>query len=145
GTVTATFSEPMNGASLTTSTFLVTATGGGVSCGSVSYNALLRKATCTLAGLATPPDDRYTVRLVGTGLPRITDLAGNALDGDNNGAAGGDFTSTFVVDEDATPSVTATDPNNGDTATSPRTTVTADFSEPMDPATITSSTILMTS
>ncbi|MBI3448564.1 MAG: Ig-like domain-containing protein [Acidobacteria bacterium] len=144
-TVTATFSEPMAGASLTTSTFFVGTTTGGVSCASVTYNALLKTATCTLAGVAAPPDDLYTVTLLGTGLPHITDLAGNPLDGDNNGIAGGNFVSSFVVDTDSTPSVTATDPNDLETVNAPRTTVTVDFSEAMDSASLTPSTIVVSS
>src|SRR5207249_2805538 len=62
--VVASFSEAMNAASITTSSFLVTATRGGVSCSAVSYNAGTHKATCTLTSPA-PVDDKYTVTLKG--------------------------------------------------------------------------------
>ena len=41
--------------------------------------------------------DRYGVTLLGTGGAAILDLSGNALDGESDGVAGGDYAATFSV------------------------------------------------
>lgn len=140
------FSEPMNAATVTTTTMLVQTTVGGVSCSSVVYDAALKRATCALGGLASPPDDRYTVTLLGTGGAPVRDLAGNSLDGDANGTAGGNLVYTFTVDTDPLPAATAVSPANASTYTlpAPLTAVTVDFSEAMNAATLTAASFLIT-
>ena len=55
-----------------------------------------RSAVMDLSGVPLGRD-RYVVTLLGTGGAAILDLSGNALDGEADGAAGGDFTATFSV------------------------------------------------
>jgi hypothetical protein len=43
-------------------------------------------------------DDRYGITLLGTGGAAILDLSGNALDGEGDGVAGGDFQAAFSVE-----------------------------------------------
>ena len=77
--ITATFSEAMNAASITPSSFeLLTATGAAVS-SAVSYNSTTRMATLNPnASLAASAS--YTARIRGGGTdPRVKDTAGNAL------------------------------------------------------------------
>ncbi len=104
-TIVATFSQNMSGATVTTSTFLLTMSGGDGTFGdgnevSVTPNSVSltssTTATMDLAG-ATLVDDTYRVTLVGTGASAMQDGNGNDIDGDNDGSVGGDFTSTFGV------------------------------------------------
>ncbi len=78
--VTATFSEAIDPASLTATTFaLRTTVGGNTVAAGVSWNAATRVATLTPAA-ALAAGTSYTATLVGgTSDPRIKDLAGNAL------------------------------------------------------------------
>ena len=55
-----------------------------------------RSAVMDLTGVPSVAD-RYGITLLGTGGAAILDLSGNALDGEGDGAAGGDFTATFSV------------------------------------------------
>jgi hypothetical protein len=76
-TVTATFSEPMNGSTIDGARFMLAGPGGNQVPASVAYNATTRTATLTpsnqLGGAAS-----YTATVVG-GPNGVTDLAGNAL------------------------------------------------------------------
>lgn len=45
----------------------------------------------------TSVDDTYQLTLMGNGAAPLQDLNGNALDGNNDGAAGGDFNAIFTV------------------------------------------------
>ena len=56
-----------------------------------------RSAVMDLTGVPLV-DDRYGITLLGTGGAAILDLSGNALDGEGDGVAGGDFTATFSVE-----------------------------------------------
>jgi hypothetical protein len=56
-----------------------------------------RSAVMDLTGVPLI-DDRYGITLLGTGGAAILDLSGNALDGEGDGIAGGDFTATFSVE-----------------------------------------------
>jgi hypothetical protein len=62
----------------------------------VSYNSSSNIATLTFPGAANGilPDGNYTAVIDAAG---VRDLAGNALDGDGNGAAGDNFTLSFFV------------------------------------------------
>jgi hypothetical protein len=60
-------------------------------------NANTRSAVMDLTGVPTV-DDRYGITLLGTGGAAILDLSGNALDGEGDGVAGGDFNATFSVE-----------------------------------------------
>jgi hypothetical protein len=55
-----------------------------------------RAAVMDLTGVPLV-NDRYGITLAGTGGAAVLDLSGNALDGERDGVAGGDFTATFSV------------------------------------------------
>jgi hypothetical protein len=77
--VTATFSEPMQSATLTTTTFTVRGPGNVAVPGTVSYNAATRTASFTPSSPLTGATS-YTASVVGGAAdPRVKDLAGNAL------------------------------------------------------------------
>jgi glucuronoarabinoxylan endo-1,4-beta-xylanase len=71
--VTATFSEPMNAATLTTSTFTLTATGSPVTTGTVAYNTGTQTATFTPSA-ALAPNTAYTATVT-TGAQGATGAA----------------------------------------------------------------------
>jgi len=133
--VTVTFSEPMNASTINTTTFNLRNTGtGALVAGTVTYNAAANSATFTpSAPLANGTN--YTVTVT-TG---VTDIGGNPL--------ANQFTSTFTTAQPADvtrPTVVATTPPTGATGVATNTVVTATFSEPMDPTSINSSTVLLT-
>ena len=90
-TVTATFGEPINPASVTPATFTVTGPGGTIP-GDISFTqgnaAIVFTPSADLEASQT-----YTIRVT-TG---VVDTSGNALDGDCNGTTGPDFTSSFTT------------------------------------------------
>ena len=55
-----------------------------------------RAAVMDLTGVPLV-EDRYGITLLGTGGAAILDLSGNALDGESDGVAGGDYAATFSV------------------------------------------------
>jgi Domain of unknown function (DUF4082)/Bacterial Ig-like domain/Bacterial Ig domain len=78
-TVTVTFNEPMDAATVTASTFELRNAGNGVIAANVSYNASTRTATLTPSALL-PTNATLAATVRGGGIdPRIKDLAGNAL------------------------------------------------------------------
>lgn len=78
-TVTATFSEAVNPATLTMSTFELRTPTSTLVAGAVSYNASTRTAAFT-PGSPLGASTTYTVTLMGgTTDPRVKDVAGNAL------------------------------------------------------------------
>jgi PKD repeat protein len=72
--VTATFSEAMNAATITNSSFTLTPQGGSAVAASVSYDTAAKTATLDPDSALTA-NTTYTARLAGT----ITDVAGNSL------------------------------------------------------------------
>jgi hypothetical protein len=125
--VSASFSEPMDPATINSTTFAlrVTATSAAVA-GTVSYNAATNTATFTPTS-ALVPGTTYTARIT-TGAK---DVAGNAL--------ASQVEWTFITATQ--PTVTAVVPANGANNVSTSTAVTLTFSEPMDPATINTTTV----
>jgi hypothetical protein len=105
--ITVGFDRELNAPSVTTATFTLTRAGADGVLGSADDVAIEpasvrvpianpRSAIMDLHGV--PPElDRYGITLVGTSPAAILDLSGNALDGEGDGAAGGDFTATFSV------------------------------------------------
>jgi hypothetical protein len=65
---------------------------GRVPIGLVLYDPIARTVTLTLAR-AMPSGTRLRVGVSGKGRSGLADMAGNLLDGDNNGQSGTDFTS----------------------------------------------------
>jgi hypothetical protein len=128
--VTATFSEAMAAASLTTSSFTLSGPSGAVPA-SVSYSSATTTATlaptAALAAGAT-----YTATVTTT----ATDLSGNPL----TAPVSWSFT---TASDTVAPTVTATSPVDGATGVAVGSAETATFSEPMDPATLTGSTFTL--
>src|SRR5262249_15295220 len=132
-TVTATFSEAMDPATITGSTVTLTGPGTTAVPATVTYAAATRIATLApTAALTTGTLYTATIKVGATG---VTDLAGNRL--------AADVTWTFTVDT-TPPTVTAMTPVGGSITNNPATTVTATFSEAMAPATITGTTVTLT-
>jgi hypothetical protein len=126
--ISATFSKAMNPATLTPSTFTLTAGGASVP-GTISYAAATNTATFTLTPPATlAPSTTYTATIT-TGAQ---DTFGNPL--------ANPFTWTFTTSATcAAPTVTTVTPTNGSTVACPNTAIiTATFSHPMNPATLNS-------
>lgn len=131
-TIAAVFSEGMNPATISNTTFRVTGPGGTLVPGAVTYVGLTAsfKATATLTGNAT-----YTATIT-TGAK---DLANNAL--------AADFTWTFITGAapDITPpTVLTTIPSNGASNVAITTKITANFSEGMTSSTINPTTFTLT-
>ena len=125
--LTTTFSEAMDPATITTSTFTVKQGATAVS-GTVTYSGVTAvfTPTSTLAANTT-----YTATIT-TGAK---DLAGNALASDYVWS----FT-TGAAPDTTTPTVSSTVPANGATGVPINTKLTATFSEAMDPANVTTTT-----
>jgi len=133
--VTGAFSETIDAATLTTSTFVLRNPANAVVPATVSYNAGTSVATLTpsaaLAGSTT-----YTATIAGGGTG-VKDVAGNALAG--NFA----WSFTTIVTDTTPPTVTGVTPANGATGVSRATAVTAAFSEAIDAATLTTSSFAL--
>ena len=129
--VTAKFSQAMNAATLTSSTFTLTAQGGSAVSGSVSYNATSLTATFTpAANLAF--NTQYTAAIT-TGA---MNSSGTALSGS--------YTWSFTTAAAPAPTVTAVTPLDNATGVAVTSALTATFSEAMDSATINTSTFTVT-
>jgi hypothetical protein len=107
GSITVGFDRDVNAPSVTTATFTLKRAGADGMLGTSDDVAITptsvtvplvnpRSAVMDLAGVPSVLD-RYGITLVGTSSAAILDLSGNALDGENDGSAGGDFTATFSV------------------------------------------------
>jgi Ice-binding-like/Bacterial Ig-like domain len=128
--VSATFSEAMNPATVSSATFTLEGPGGAVVAGLVTYAAIGNTATFTpTVNLAPSTLFKATIT---TGA---TDLAGNAL------ASKFVWSFTTGVAPDTTaPEVVSTIPVNAATGVPLNQAVSATFSEAMDPLTITTAT-----
>ncbi len=135
--VVATFSEAMDSATIDPNTFTVAGTMMALipvvdpNTGRIPYDAVAKKATFESSG-GVLPDDRYTVALQDT----IRDLATNLLDGDGNGTAGTDFGSTFVIDYDQVPGLSAVSPLNGAVTSNPAVNIVLAFDQAMEESTV---------
>ncbi|MGK2963136.1 MAG: Ig-like domain-containing protein, partial [Gemmatimonadaceae bacterium] len=128
-TVSATFSEPMNTATINTGTFTLRLTsGGGNLAGAVAWNGGTNTATFTPAA-PLAQGTSYTAT-VSTG----------ARDAANNPMTAAKVW-TFTTIDNTAPTVTAVVPKNDSIGVPTSSTVRVTFSEPMNPATITTSTI----
>ncbi len=130
--VSATWSEPMDPASFTTTTFSlkVTSTGAAVA-GAVVYNPATLTSTFTPTSLLAQGTN-YSATLTSG----VKDLAGNGLRVP--------FTWTFTTAVDnVPPSVISVVPAAGATNVPPTTSVALTFSEPMDAGTINGNTITL--
>lgn len=133
--VTVTFSEEMTPASLDTTSFtLKTSVGDTPVAGTVSYAVGASTATFTPV-TALPSNTAFTA----TVSTAVTDLAGNAM------LTANVWTFTTADAPDSTsPSVTLVNPVDGADNICINKTVNATFSEPMDPLSLTSTTLTLT-
>src|SRR5207245_617623 len=131
GQIAGTFSEPMDPSTISTATFTLKQGTTPVS-GTVSYSGVT--ATFTPAGNLAPLTT-YTAR-ISTGAK---DLAGNPLTADLVWS----FT-TGVIPDTTAPTVSALVPADANTGVAINQAITATFSEAMNPATIGTTTFLLT-
>jgi hypothetical protein len=96
--IVVTFSKKLQPASVNKNTFLIinATTGALVAPDQITYDDAGMKATFSVTGKGIPAGT-YAARLVGSGPAPITDQDGFALDGDQNGIPGGNFTKPFGV------------------------------------------------
>lgn len=137
--VTATFSEPMDAATLSASTFTVTGPGMTAVAGTVSYASVARTATFTPAA-NLPASTLFTATLTSA----ITDLAGNGLAGNPAAlpaASNHVWTFTTGAAPDTTaPTVSSLNPADVSTGICLQKSVNATFNEAMDPLTLSTAT-----
>jgi hypothetical protein len=134
--VTATFSEDMAPDSLNTSSFTLKTTVGDVPVvGTVSYAVGARTATFTPSNPSPLPSNTAFTATLSTGA---TDLAGNPMSLDKVWT----FTTSEVLDT-TPPEVTVVNPALDAAGVCLNKTVHATFSEPMDPLSLTSSTLTL--
>lgn len=133
--ITATFSEDMDPATITGTTFTLTGPGTTVVPGTVTYAVAARTATFTPTTPATLP---ASTLFTATITPGAMDVAGNAL--------ASNFVWTFTTGGSADitpPTVTLLNPADLATGACLQKRVNATFSEAMDPATITTATMTL--
>ncbi len=131
--ITATFSKPMNGATLTTGTFTLMR-GVNTIPGAVTYDVTNNTATFTPA-VSLPINTSFTAMITAG----ATDTLGHPLV--SGGSAPNPWSFSTGATADATsPTVSATNPANGATSVPTNLKITATFSEPMDSSTITAAT-----
>jgi methionine-rich copper-binding protein CopC len=131
-TVQVTFSEPMDSATMTTTNITLKNTSTTVAVtATVSYNTATKVATLTPSGPLSNATN-YTLTVT-TG---VKDVAGNALVSQFTS----NFTTTAVTDN-TPPTIISRSPAPNALGVATNTTVTVGFSEPMDPLTITTTTV----
>jgi hypothetical protein len=133
--VTATFNEALDPATVNGSTIELRNAANALVAAAVSYNATTRTATldptASLAGGAV-----YTARIRGGSAdPRVKDVAGNAL------AADATWIFTTAASDTTPPTVASFTPGAGATSVSVDANMTATFSEALDVATVSGSTV----
>ena len=133
--VTAAFSETIDAATLTTSTFALRNPGNAVVPATLSYNADTSVATLTPSA-ALAASTTYTATIAG-GSPGVKDVAGNAL------ASNFAWSFTTVVTDTTPPTIAGVTPANGATGVNRATAVTATFSEAINATTLTTSTFAL--
>jgi len=132
-TVTATFSEAMDSATITGSTFTLTPQNGSAIAGTVTYNSTNLTATLT-PGAPLANNTVYTGTIT-TGVKSSSEVSLTA-----------NYTWTFTTATATVkpPSVSAVTPLNTSTTAAINTTVTATFDQAMNSGTITGSTFTLT-
>ena len=101
------FSHDIDATTVTTNTVVLQRSGGDASFGDGNeviispVSVALSNANTSLVSMdlsaVTSVDDSYRLTLYGSGASYIMDLNANALDGDNDTSAGGDYSATFTV------------------------------------------------
>jgi hypothetical protein len=139
--ITATFSEAMNPATLSSTSFVVTSGSAAVPvAGTVTYVASSRTATFTPTASTLVANTMFHAVITST----ATDTSGNALAGNtavapNAGNHAWSFTTSAVADTVA-PTVLGFNPVAGATNVCRSQSINATFSEPIDPATLSGTT-----
>ncbi len=132
--VSATFSEAMDPASLSTTTFTLVKQGTTAPVpAAVSYNAATRVAT--LAPSASLESGVAYTATVKSGATGAKDLTGNPLAADRIWA--------FTTVDNIPPTVTSVSPSDGATGVASTSQVSATFSEAMDPASLSTTTFTL--
>ena len=144
-TLSATFSEPLDAASVNSTTFLVTAAGVAVP-GVVTYDAPSRMARFVPANAAGFAANTVLVATVKGGSAGVRDVAGNPLGADRTWSftTGTQSCAAVQVPDTTSPTVILTVPDAGAPAASINTKVAATFSEAMNPATLSGATVSLT-
>ena len=127
--VAATFSRSMDASSLTTSSFTLAGPSGPVTA-SVSYDS----ATDTVSLQPSTPlafDSVYTARIAAAALS------------DDGSAMGAAYSWSFTTENEVAPQVTSTVPASGAGTVNAGVVVRADFSKPLDPGSVDSSTFTL--
>ncbi len=122
--ITATFSEPLDASTVTAATFSLTAGSGVEVAGTVSYSG-------TTAIFATSAPLATSTLFTATFTTGIKDLAGNAMSSNYS------WTFTTLAPDLTPPTVVSTNPVNLAIGVALNNTITASFSEALNPATIT--------
>jgi len=133
--VVVTFSEPVDSATVDSTTFTVSS--GGAVAGIITVAGDGLSATFD-PGADLANSTTYTVSVT-TG---VTDTSGNPLDQDPGTGGDQDFSSSFTTAaaDTTAPTVTSVDPTDGATGVAVNTNVVVTFSEPVDSATVDSTT-----
>jgi len=129
-TASVTFSEPMNAATINSTTFFLKTSGGALIPGAVSYSAATRTALFTPTSAL--PSSTTVIATVTTGAK---DVSGNAL--------AAIFSFSFTTRDEIPPTVVSTSPTAGGTGIPVATAITVTFSEAMNAATISGSSVLL--
>jgi hypothetical protein len=143
--ITATFSEPMNAATLTTASVTLTNTTLGAAVpGTVTYLAASRTVSFTPTAATLANGSLFTATVTSA----ATDVAGNGLAGNTAafpGAGNQVWTFTTGAAGDTTPpTVTALSPLAGAVGICLSKAASATFSEPLDPATVNATSFTVT-
>ncbi len=133
--VTIFFSEAMNSATISNSTVKLL-DGASLVTASVAYNSSNKSATITPT-VALTSSKVYTISIVG-GVLGVKDVAGNPL----AQTLSSTFTTAAALPVDTTPpTVSGASPGNNATNVSISASITVTFSEPLNPATVTTSIV----
>jgi hypothetical protein len=130
--LTVTFNEAINAATITTSTILLQDANGNSVAASVSYNAATNTATLTPSA-ALNADMQYTATVVG-GSSGVKDQNGNAMLAN--------YAWSFMTNG-PDPTISAVSPSSGETGVATTASVMVTFSNAMNAATLTPSTIVL--
>jgi Domain of unknown function (DUF4082)/Bacterial Ig-like domain len=133
--ISVTFSEPVDAATVSSSTLILRDAQGAAVAAVVSYNASTQVATLTPSSLLAP-STLYTATVRGGAIdPVVKDVAGNRL------AADSSWSFTTIAADTTPPTVTAISPVAAATGISRTANITVTFSEAMDAASINAATI----
>lgn len=136
--ITVTFNEAIDPATITSSSFLVDYSTGGIVTGAVTYDAASRTALFRSAvNLAT------STAYIATITNDVKDLAGNALSNDYTWGFTTAASPEIDAIDDSPPNVLSRFPVPNALSVAPNALVSVTFNEPIDPSTINTSTLTL--